>query len=136
MGFQGNLARLDPSQGRIRWARELSSIAGFQLDGDDIFVADVESNVWSISRRNGDSNWKQDALRARHITAPVSVGDYVMVGDLEGYVHWLSQDDGRLLARTRVDKSRIVRAAALAEDVLFVQTEYGLLAALRVEARE
>ena len=51
-----------------------------------------------------------------------------MVGDLEGYVHWLSRFDGRLVARKRIDKSRIVSAGVLADDTIYVQTQFGLLA--------
>ncbi|MEM7294040.1 MAG: PQQ-binding-like beta-propeller repeat protein, partial [Pseudomonadota bacterium] len=42
-GFQGSVARLDPGQGQIRWAREISSIVGFRLQGDDLYIADADS---------------------------------------------------------------------------------------------
>ena len=40
--------------------------------------------------------------------APVALlGDHLVVGDLDGYVHWLSADDGRILGRTRVGSGAI-----------------------------
>ncbi len=135
-GFQGKLAQISPDKGRIIWAREVSTIAGFRVTGDAIYVSDTDSNVWSIDRNTGAALWKQEKLRARQLTAPVPIGEYVVVGDLEGYVHWLSRIDGSLAARKRIDSSRIVTAAAVAEGTLFVQTGNGAIAALQIIPEE
>ena len=33
--------------------------------------------------------YRQAQLEARNITAPVIMGNYIAVGDAEGYLHWL-----------------------------------------------
>ena len=131
-GFQGNLAQIDPARGRIVWARELSTIAGFRLHEDAIYVSDADSNVWALESNSGTSVWKQEKLRYRQLTAPVPVGDYVMIADLEGYAHWLSRFDGRLVARKRIGDSKIVAAATSLDDVVYVQTQHGFVSALKV----
>ena len=60
-----------------------------------------------LSRSTGASEWRQDELRNRKLTAPEPVDDYVAVGDFEGYVHLLSRYDGRIVARARVDSKGI-----------------------------
>ena len=38
-------------------------------------------------------------MRNRRLSGPAANGQAVVVGDLEGYAHFLSPDDGRLVAR-------------------------------------
>jgi len=55
------------------------------------------------------------------------------VGDLQGYVHILSQEDGSLLAREQVDDTPIEANPVVYDDVIYVYTNGGKLAALTVE---
>ena len=32
------------------------------------------------------------------LTGPTGFGDYMAVGDFDGYVHWLSEEDGSFVA--------------------------------------
>ena len=131
-GFQGTLARISLDGGRIQWARELSTIAGFRVRGNAVYVTDTGDDIIAVDRETGNELWTQEVLRARQLTAPVPVGNYVVAGDFEGYIHYLSQFDGRLIARTRIDSSRIVSAVTVADDTVFAQTQNGSIKALRV----
>ena len=57
---------------------------------------------------------------------------WVVVGDFEGYLHWLSPQDGSLVARTRVGSARITAQPQAVDGTLFVLGDDGDLAALRV----
>ena len=83
--------------------------------------------------RNGGDLWKQDELHQRRLTAPVPVKDKLVLGDLQGYVHVLSQEDGSLLARVEVDDEPIEAAPVIYDDIVYVYTSGGKLAALTVE---
>jgi outer membrane protein assembly factor BamB len=48
-----------------------------------------------------------------------------VLGDYQGYVHFLSRDDGTLVARVKTDGSAITAAPVLAGDTLVVQTHDG-----------
>ena len=55
--------------------------------------------------------WRQDETGgAPGLTSPAVFGQFVVVGDLEGYVHWLRRDDGQFVARVRIDSDSIVAA--------------------------
>jgi outer membrane protein assembly factor BamB len=56
----------------------------------------------------------------------------VLVGDLEGYVHLLSREDGSLVGRTRVGEAPITAAPVVADGVAYVLGDEGELAALTV----
>jgi outer membrane protein assembly factor BamB len=131
--YQGKIIALDAQSGRILWSRDVSTFSGMDADASNIYLTDDRGNVVAYDQRTGASVWKQEQLRARELNAPRYVDGMVAVGDLEGYVHWLSSDDGRFVARHRID-SKAIRAPALAgHDMLYVSSQSGDLAALRLE---
>ncbi|MEW6329920.1 MAG: outer membrane protein assembly factor BamB [Pseudomonadota bacterium] len=131
--YQGKIIALDAQSGRILWSRDVSTFSGMDADRNNIYLTDDRSNVMAFDQRTGASVWKQEQLRARQLNAPRCVDGLVAVGDFEGYVHWLSSDDGRFVARHRVG-SKAVRSQALAgHDMLYVSNQAGDLAALRLE---
>jgi len=131
--FQGNVATLALENGRGLWNRKMSSHAGLGADKNNLYVTDDNSEVWALERRSGSSFWKHDKLRARKLTAPVAFGRYVVVGDLEGYVHFLDSDTGALAARIRVGSSPIVAAPIIVGDTVFISSSGGELTALRTD---
>lgn len=131
--FQGRTAALELNTGQIIWQRDMSSHAGLGVDQGLVFVTDEDSLVWALDRHNSASMWRQSDLKARQLTAPVSFKDYVVVGDFEGYLHWMAKDDGRFVGRIQVDSDGIIAAPVVDGDTLFVYGKGGSLAALRVE---
>jgi len=129
--FQGHIAAVELKSGRIGWIRELSSNAGIRADARNVYVTDDIGSVWSFTRNRGEGLWKQEKLRARSVTAPAVYGDYIVVGDFEGYLHWLARDDGHFVARVRVDDAGILVAPIVVGDTLYVTGKGGVLAALR-----
>lgn len=131
--FQGRIAALSLDAGQLLWAREMSSYAGLDVGADQVFVTDDTGQVWALDRRTGATYWKQDKLRYRSVTRPAVVGDYVVVSDFEGYLHWLSQDDGRLLARSRAHDSGVTAPPLAVAGELLVLANNGELSAWRVQ---
>lgn len=129
--FQGRVAAVDPESGRILWGRDVSSYAGLAVDETNVYVTDEHSQVWALDRASGSSAWKQDKLRGRMLTAPVVLGSSVVVGDFEGYLHWLSKDNGAFQTRLRVDSSGILAPGVVAGDTLYVASRRGEVEALR-----
>lgn len=133
--YQGFLAALDPVTGQMRWRVEESSAQGAGFGFGNVYVADERSHVKAYRIGQNTPVWRNEQLDLRQVSAPVAIGNYVALGDFEGYVHYLSQVDGRFMGRTRVDRDG-VRAQMLARDgVLYVYGNGGDLAALRAVAR-
>lgn len=130
--FQGKLVALNPRSGAVLWSRDVSTYAGIVADSSRIYVSDEKSHVLAFDRRSGATAWKQEGLRGRRLSAPVVYDDVIAVGDSEGYVHWLARDDGRFVARYKVDSSPIRAPGAIDGDTLFVIDTAGTLAALRL----
>lgn len=127
--FQGQLAAVQLDSGRILWNREISSYAGFSADDSYLYLTDDRSHVWAIDRFTGTTVWRQEKLHARAATGPASVGDYVVVGDLEGYLHWMEKATGDFVARTQLAKERIIVQPTVAGRILYAYCSDGTLAA-------
>jgi len=130
--YQGRIAVIDLGNGDLGWTRDMSSHAGLGVDFAQVYVTDDQSHVWALSRENGASVWKQDKLHGRSLTAPVPFGDYVAVGDYEGYLHLLSRYDGHIAARAQVDSKGIQARPLVLGDVLYVYGSSGTLAAYTI----
>ncbi len=130
--YQGRIVAIDALKGDVLWAKEMSSYAGIAADERHIYVTDSDSNIWAVDRVTGDLLWKQDKLAYRKLTAPVAVGDYVVVGDFEGYVHVLSRLDGELIGRSKVDSDGFHVQPLIDAETVYFYGNGGDLSALRI----
>ncbi|HEX2584211.1 MAG TPA: outer membrane protein assembly factor BamB [Steroidobacteraceae bacterium] len=128
VGYHGRIAMLDQTNGQIWWAQEASSYRGLDMDSTALYVSGADGTVSAIKRTNGAQLWEQKALHQRGLTAPGVNGDTLVVGDYQGYVHWLSISDGSLLARASAG-DRISNTPVVADGKVFVQTDKGKLVA-------
>jgi outer membrane protein assembly factor BamB len=131
-GYRGQIVALSTDRGLPQWQRDLSSYAGAAVGNDSVVVVDSDGNVWSFDRTTGANRWKQDKLLHRWLSPPAIVGSTVVVGDLEGYVHWLSLDDGKLAARERLGHERIEGAPVVEGNTVFIEDIDGRVGAYRV----
>ncbi len=108
--FQGKLAAINIRARQLLWSRKLSSFKNIAVDAERIYVTDDKSRVWAFDNQTGAAVWKQESLLHRKLTGPASSGQYIVLGDLEGHLHWLNKSDGSIVARTRGDKSGFIEA--------------------------
>jgi len=127
--YRGDLAAVSEDTGVVFWRRKLSAYTGVSADWRNLYLADAEGQVWALDPLNGAALWKNKKLSYRSLSAPAVLGEYVIVGDFEGYLHWLSREDGRLLARVRVGDDPISTAPTVVDDVLYVYGNGGAVAA-------
>jgi len=128
----GRTVSMAVESGQILWSRDIASYSGLGLDWDTVYVSAEDSHVVAISRDKGAVLWRQEALKRRILTAPVPYGTTVVVGDFEGYVHWLSAATGEFVAR--VDAGDAVQTAPIVlGDMIYVVTEDAILRAYRAD---
>ena len=126
--FQGQLAAVDLDSGRTLWSRNLSSHAGFGADEDNIYATNDDSHILALDRFSGATLWRQEALRARGVTAPGAIGDQIVVGDMEGYLHWIDKDTGYFSARSRLCDKPIIAKPIVVGKVAYAYCSDGRLA--------
>jgi outer membrane protein assembly factor BamB len=77
--------------------------------------------------------WKQNLLEYRQLTSPVVQGGYAVVGDLDGYLHWLKLDTGDVVGRQRIEKAALRGSPQVSpEGVLYAVSNEGELAAFQL----
>lgn len=131
--FQSSVAAVSAPNGQLEWTREISSHTNLAVDSNHVYVTDDQGYVWALDRYSGASVWKQVALKARRVSGPTLFGDYIVVGDFEGYLHMLDRETGEFAYRTRIDKERILVPCRVVDDILLGFSASGELAALRIK---
>lgn len=127
--YQGQLAALDLMSGRPLWQRQASSYVGVATGFGNIYVSQAGGTVEGIDERSTSALWSNDALARRQLTTPAVFSSNVAVGDLEGYLHLLSQVDGRFVGRERVDSDGLRARPLVVGDWLYAYGNSGKLVA-------
>jgi len=131
--YQGRLIAVDISKGVITWQHQASSFAGVGSGFGQVYLAAENSVLTAYDSDSSKEIWSIDALTYRDLTSPVTIGSYVVVGDVEGYVHLLAQTDGRFVGRKKVDGDGIRSAVLTDGNRLYVLGNSGKLTALAVQ---
>jgi outer membrane protein assembly factor BamB len=137
ISYDGTLAAVELRSGRVVWKREYSSYQSIALKGNALFVVDNNSNIYAIDRRNGVELWSQGRLKGRNLTGAAPMADYVVVGDQFGFLHWLDQQEGTLVARYQLggddEDEAIFSTPVVANETLYATTRDGVIAAVKVK---
>jgi outer membrane protein assembly factor BamB len=132
--YKNRLASLAADSGRLLWFKDISSSTGVSVDRVNLTLSDKEGNVWLLDRRNGAESWKLDQLFQRGLTRPVFYGSFVVVGDFEGYLHWINIDNGQFAAREKIGGKGFSGPPLVVGNTLYVMTKKGELIAFRAGA--
>ncbi|MFV0450541.1 MAG: outer membrane protein assembly factor BamB [Vibrio sp.] len=105
IGFNGQLIAIDLRSGNPIWKRNYSSATDMVTDGGRLFLVTDKDYLVAVDSRSGTELWSNDKLKHRLLTAPMIIDDYVVVGDSEGYLHWIDRSSGEFVAQQMVDDS-------------------------------
>ncbi|MBB1074338.1 outer membrane protein assembly factor BamB [Rhodoferax sp. 4810] len=131
--YNGDLAAVDLPTGAILWRRALSAYAGITAADQTLYITAADDTIWAAAPQDGVGQWKQEALRYRRLTAPAVDGNYLVVGDFEGWLHWIARRDGQLAGRVRVTKASISHRPVVANGQVLVYANDGTVAAVALQ---
>jgi len=132
--YKNRLASLAADSGRLLWFKDISSATGVAVNRVNLALSDKDGNLWLVDRRNGAEFWKSDQLLRRGLTRPAIYGSFVVVGDAEGYLHWLNISDGMFAARAKVGGKGFSGPPLVVGNTLYIMTRKGELVAFRAGA--
>lgn len=130
--FNGNLAAVEVRSGQIKWKRQYSSYTPMDLEGNDLYLTDSDGTIYSVNRLNGLETWANSELTGRLVTGPAVLGDYLLVGDFEGYLHILDRETGKLVGRRQIDGSGLYSQPKVEGNKVFLQTRSGRIAVVTI----
>ena len=131
--YQGNLMAFDIASGQIVWGIEASSYHGMDQGFGNIYYSDDKSHLIALRNNSSDVVWQNEELQYRDLTAPKTISNYVAIADYEGYLHLVSQIDGRIVGRTRIDNDGIRSNLVDDDGKLIVYGNSGSLVSLTIE---
>jgi outer membrane protein assembly factor BamB len=132
--YHGSLMAVDGPSGRPLWTHPFSTFDSLADAGTSIYGVADDSGVWAFDKNGGADIWKNAALKYRWVTGPAVQGNYVVVGDMEGYIHWLQIGDGAMAGRERLSKKAIRAQPLVAGDTVYVEDVKGRIGAYRLSA--
>ena len=127
---RGNLVAIELKSGRILWKRQYSSYRQIAVYRNDIFITNTRGHVYALNRLNGIERWSNVELNNRSVTGPAIVDQYIVVGDYEGYLHWLDQETGEIVSRHKVDGSGMHSTPTVSNGIIYSQSRDGDLQAI------
>lgn len=130
--YQGRAAALDLESGRILWQRDASTSSSVAMGYGSVYVSQADGTVVGIDERSTSVLWSNESLARRELSGPAVFSSYVAVGDKEGYLHLMSQVDGRFVARTRVDSDGVRVHPVVEGDWLYAFGNGGKLVAFTI----
>jgi len=134
VAYQGRVAAVDRKTGRLVWNRDISSLTGLGAEDGRVFISHTLGSVYALDYSTGKSFWRQANLKNRQLTAPVPMGTWIAVGDVEGYVHFLSREDGALDGRIKVTESPFMpKMQLINRTTLLGQTRDGGIYAVQIK---
>lgn len=131
--YQGRLMAISRANGRPLWAVDSSSHQDISAFNGLVFVSGDNDKVRALKSGSGDTAWENDKMERRKLGAPTAFSSYVAVADYEGYVHILDSDDGRFVAREKVDGDGVRASMVTDGETLYVYGNSGELIAYTVK---
>lgn len=130
--YGGEVACIDSDTGQVLWRRSVKGYTGPARSGDVVVFTDESGVVWGLDATTGAAAWKNEDLKYRRLSPPAAFADRIVVGDFEGYLHWLDPKDGRLVARSRAGSDPVQAAPVPGDGLLYVLNTAGRLTAIKV----
>lgn len=127
--YHGKVLAMEADSGRQIWSRSFSVHNDLLVRGDRVFLLNDEGHVVALDRTSGSTLWTQKDLGdSGALSDPAWAGDWLVVGDGEGDLHWLDPASGRVVARLGVGLSAVHSTPlALADGHLLALTNQGTL---------
>lgn len=133
--YGSDLALISPITGQAVWRRTVKSYSGMAYGNNMLFVTDDDGVLYAFDVESGAQVWKQEGLKYRRLSAPAYFQGEVVVGDAQGYLHWLAPGDGHFVARNRHSHHAIAAPLVAGTQLLYVMDVAGNLGAYRAEVR-
>lgn len=133
VGVNGQLVAIDLRSGSPSWKRTYSSATDMVTDGSNLYLVTDKDHLVAVDARSGTEIWSNKQLEHRLLTAPSIIDGKLVVGDTEGYLHWLEKDSGKFVAQQLIDDSGFAVGPIVVDEGYVVVTRSGAVKKLQIQ---
>jgi len=131
--FKNQTVAIEGPTGRPLWAHDHGSAGGLAVSSGHVVITDAQGTVYGLDKITGRPIWSQQTLARRGLSGAAIHGDYAVVGDYKGYVHWLNLRDGAFAARARSRGGEALLAQPVVMgNIVLVQNVSGKISAFQL----
>ena len=157
--YQGKVASFYRQNGRALWKNNASNFLGLEKGLNQIYSVENDGSVIAYDLVTGEQTWVQETLKGRSLSAPATQKNYLVIGDEFGYIYWLNQNDGEIVAskylgrgavagyhhwnikgqRNEADDLKAYKVFAKPvtyNGVVYIQNRFGAIAAYQLEEQD
>jgi len=131
--YQGNAVSLEKTRGRLQWEERVSAIGQLASAEGNLYLTQSDDSVVALKMATGRRLWENKDMANRRLTAPVVLGEYVIVADGEGYLHMMRQSDGSFAGRKHLWSDSVRNPLLSDGEKLYLLTDDGNLRAFQLE---
>lgn len=128
--YNGSLSVFSFNDNTMASTLGYSSSQNMDFDDNYIVITDDKGHVYCIDRQTGAEVWVNSRLTYRKTGAPAIYGNYVVVGDYEGYLYFMSLADGKIESMLACDNSAIYSSPVVHDGRLYVFANDGSIICL------
>jgi outer membrane protein assembly factor BamB len=133
--YQGAIIALNLEERGILWSSEVATHHAFAIDMQHLYAVDRDSRVVALDLLTGKNVWTNDKLLYRELSAPASLGPYIILSDFDGIVYLLDKRDGEFLGDYEIGGQGLVSQPLVRLDKAYLLNTSGELRSISVARR-
>ncbi len=126
---------LDIRNQRIAWSSDVSSFHSLAYDAAFLYITDKLGVVHQLDRSTGQKTWSQTALQHFSVSAPISIGPYVLVSEGDGGLYVMRKTDGSIVGKHKLGASTIIGEPIVDSDVVYFLDSNGSLQSISIVSK-
>ena len=96
-GFEGPTIAYDLDLGEELWRLDAGRAAGILVEDNNAYIAQSNGSLLSVDVHTGSIFWEWNSGLNANLTTPISFGDSIFLGSVQGTLYQINKDDGSLL---------------------------------------
>lgn len=130
--YRGPLMAINLKEWGVLWTAEVGSDSGPLVASRAVYAVDTDGGVVALDRLSGEELWRNTLLEVKRLAYPATAGGFVVAGDEDGYLYWLSPRDGQVLRRSSAGSGEVLSLRGLPNRRVAALTAGGDLAIFQV----